>query len=261
MTPTRPFRLAALAAAALLAACSSDSAVAPQLAPADLGAALGKMSLPSLAPAATSAGPAPVVTPLSAPDPSGCSFDAKSGGYTCPDIVTGGMTITRGFTLFDAAGNTQPKYDRTTTAAIRTELTAIGTITSGTTTLNVDQRQTMTLSGLLTGVHTLNGTSVSKLNGSVSNGLPVAQAMSSTQTLTVADVVLPSDAPGASPYPASGVLTMVGATTVGVLPAVTSRLVLTFNGTRSVPVSITVAGVTRQCTLDLAGQNGLVCGA
>jgi hypothetical protein len=260
MMPTRPFRLAALAAAVLFAACSSDGVVAPQQAPADLSAALGEMSLPSLAPAATGVGPAPVVTPLSAPDPTGCSFDATSGGYTCADVVASGMTITRGFTLLDAAGNAQPKYDRTTTAAIRTVLTAIGTITSGTTTLNVDQRQTMTLSGLLTGVHTLNGTSISKLNGTFTGGSPAAQAMSSTQTLTVADVVLPSNAAGASPYPASGVLTMLGETTIGVLPAVSSRFELTFNGTRSVPVSITVAGIPRQCTLDLAGVNGLVCG-
>jgi hypothetical protein len=169
--------------------------------------------------------------------------------------------ITRGFTLLDAAGNTQQSYDRTTTAAIRTVLTAIGTITSGTTTLNVDQRQTMTLSGLLTGVHTLNGTSVSKLNGTVTGGgIPTATAISSTQTLTATEVVLPSNAPGASPYPASGVLRMVGDTKVGVVPAVPSEFVLTFNGTRSVPVSITVAGITRQCTLDLAGQNGLTCG-
>jgi hypothetical protein len=260
MTPTRPFRVAAIAAAALLAACSSDSGVAPQPAPADLRAALGEMSLPSLAPAAISVGAAPVVTPLAAPDPAGCSYNAATGGYTCGNIVTGGMTITRGFTLFDAVGNTQQSYDRSTTAAIRTVLTAVGTITSGATTLNVDQQQTMTLSGLLTGIHKLNGTSVSKLNGTVAGGSPTPQAMSSTQTLTVAEVVLPSNAAGGNPYPASGTLTMVGGTKVGVVPSVPSELVLTFNGTRSVPVSITVAGITRQCTLDLAGQNGLVCG-
>jgi hypothetical protein len=259
MTPTHPVRLAALVATALLVACSSDTIIVPPEVPADLKAALGEMSLPSLASAATSVGAAPVVTPLSAPDPAGCSYDATSGGYTCANIVTGGMTITRGFTLFDAAGHTQQSYDRTTTAAIRTVLTAIGTISSGATTLNVDQQQTMTLSGLLTGVHTLNGVSVSTLSGTFTGGLPTAQAMSSKQTLTVTDVVLPSNTAGANPYPERGVLRMAGETKVGVVPSVPSELVLTFNGQRLVPVSITVAGITRNCTLDLAGQNGLVC--
>jgi hypothetical protein len=202
---------------------------------------------------------APAVAPLSAPNPTGCSYDAASGGYTCPSATVGNVTVTRGFTLFDAAGNTQQSYDRATTAAIRTVTSAAGTFTSGATTFTVDQHQTMTLSGLLTGVHTMNGSSAATLSGT-GPGLPLGQTVSSTQTLTVADVVLPGGAAGASPYPASGTMTMVGQTAAGVLPAIGSRFQVTFNGTRSVPVSITVAGVTRQCTLDLAGQNGLVCG-
>jgi hypothetical protein len=228
--------------------------------PADLTAALNEMSLPSLGAAANSIGGAPVIAPLSAPAPSSCTYGGSATGYVCPDITVGGMTISRSFTLLDLAGASMPSYDKATTDGVRSVLSAVGTITSGGTTLNVNQQQQMTLSGLLSGVHKLNGFANTTVKQFLGSGASAVETMSSMQNLTVTNVVLPSSAPGASPYPASGTLAMDGATTLGIIPTVASRLVLTFNGTRSVPVSITVGGVTRQCTLDLAGQNGLVCG-
>jgi hypothetical protein len=259
MTTSHSFRFATFAAAALLAACFSDPIAPTQPVPAGVSAVLEETSLPSSALLASSAAGVPVMTSLSAPLPSNCSYDAASGGYTCASISFGGMTFTRGFTLFDAVGNTQRDYDRNTTAAIRAVMTAVGTITSAASTFNVDERQTSTVSGLLTGIHTVNSISVSTVKGTIAIDPTSTTSVSTAQTFTMTDVVLPSGAAGASPYPASGVITMVGQTTFGTLPATESRFQITFNGTSSVPVTITVGGVTRQCTLDLSGRLGMVC--
>jgi hypothetical protein len=252
LLPTRP-RVATLAAAILLAACSSDNGVEPQPAPVSLDAALSEMTLPALSNAAASTGIAPVAVLTSA---SGCNYQAASGSFTCPTVNVAGLTLTRTFVLLDGAGNPQSSYDRTSTAAIRTTSSAVGTMTESGTTMHIDQQETMTLSGLLSGVHTLNGTSTMAMTGNDIGG----RAENLTMSMTVTDVVLPNSATGSNAYPLSGTMTLVANDAVATLPATAFRFQITFNGTNTVPVTLSMDGLpSEHCTLDLSGHAAMSC--
>ena len=160
-----------------------------------------------------------------------------------------GITASRSFTLLDVNGIPQTAFDPTSTAAVRMKTTFGGTVTSGVTTVVVDQKQDVTLSGLLTGVHTLNGTSLTHMTGTLGTGstpMPIDMTMSAAIT----NLVLPQSSTG-NQWPQSGTIAAT-ITDAGFGTAFTTMATIAFNGTSTVTVTTTVGGLTTTSTIDLA---------
>lgn len=239
----RAFRaLAFVTVAAFVSACSDSTAPARQ--PADLGAVLSQMSVPPVAAALVPAMPA---TPsASAPTPSSCTYEAGTQRFNCPVVTATGVTFTRWFTLLDAAGRAQSQFDAATTDAVHMNSSLMGNFTANGGTVGVAGNEDLTLSGLLSGVHTLAGTSLINVTGrDAGSGAPFILSVSTT----VNDLVLP-DSP-ADRWPKSGSVT-IDATHALAGTTTTSHLSATFNGTSKANVSLTSGGITVSCIVDLA---------
>ena len=248
MSSASKLRVVALAAVFAFTGACSEPTGPSDVQPADLSEVLAELQPSSLAPAVGAILPIPVPS-LSAVVPSSCSYDAASQSFMCPNVTVSGVTASRSFTLLDASGTPQTAFDRTSTAAVRMKSTFAGTITSGATSMVVDQRQDLTLSGLLTGVHTLNGTSLLHLTGSFATG-GTSSPTDMTMSTTITDLVLPRSSTG-SQWPQSG--TIAGTVTDTELgTSFTTTIAMTFNGTSVVTVTTTAGGFTSTSTIDLA---------
>ena len=248
--PRPNLRLVAIALAAVVGACTSDSSVGPSQ-PVTLDKVFSEMSLSSVAPATSTAAAtvAPVPVPaLSAVVPSSCSYDGTSK-FVCAPVTASGVTVTRAFTLLDASNTPQSQFDPATTAAVRTFTTVAGTFTAGPRSVTINSQETMTLSGLLTGVHTLDGASVAHLSSPASGTTP---AFNTDVTTTIDHLVLPTDS---NKYPA-GTITMDATSALNSgTPQPTLGLRMVFDGTSTAKMTITVGGFASQtCTIDLASQ-------
>ena len=181
--------------AAFAAACNDSTA--PDRQPADLGEVLTEMTVPSIA--ATLVPGLPATPSTSAPTPSSCSYDAATQSFTCPTVTATGVSFTRSFTLLTLAGTPQSQFDAATTDAVRTNSTMAGTFTTSGSTFTVAGQEELTLSGLLSGVHTLAGTSLLNVTGTeAASGAPYTLSI----TTHVNDLVLP--ATRADKWPKSG---------------------------------------------------------
>jgi hypothetical protein len=243
----KPTRLLGIAAAALLAACNSDSGLAPATnTTVHLGTAFNEMTVPGISTATALAGA--ISLPYMNGVPLGCSYAVSSQNYVCPAVVSGGLTMTASYWLFDAAGQAMPLFNAGTIASVRVKNTLTGTITSGVVT--VEGQQDQTLSGLQSAAHTLNGTGTLSVISAGSATVP--GPYSKRSTTTISNLVLPASG-AAHAYPTSGTVTIDGVSSYFGSPTVTTKVVMTFNGTSKVTVSITPAGRTSSiCTLDLA---------
>jgi hypothetical protein len=86
--------------------------------------------------------------------------------------------------------------------------------------------------------------------------------LNATTTQTMRDVVYPAATTGAPSYPTSGTVTIDGTSSFGTAaPAVTTHLVMTFNGTSTVTLTMSTGGSTERCTINLATQAPPVCTA
>jgi hypothetical protein len=240
---TRAFRLTTFALAAFAAACSSDSSVAPTK-PADLSQVLSEASLPALASIGSSvAGMA--IPSASAPAPASCSYEPGTKSFVCPNVTVSGLTFTRKFILLDASSTELAQWDASKVAAVHVITTAAGTVTTTGHSLAIDQAQDLTVSGLLSGVHTLDGTSTTQLTDTRA-GIPVP--IKSTITMSFAHLVLPTEANG---WPASGTVSLDVTNSV---VTGTMHMQLTFNGTSKVAVTIGSGTSAVSCTMDLSQQ-------
>lgn len=231
--------------AALTAACNDSTG--PDRQPADLGEVLTEMTVPPVA--ATLVPGMPATPSASAITPSSCSYDAGSQRFNCPNVTATGVTFYRWFTLLDAAGTPQSQFDAATTDAVHLNSSLAGNFTANGSKVVVAGNEDLTLRGLLSGVHTLAGTSLLNVNGTdAATGNPFILSVSST----IDDLVLP-DTP-ADRWPKSGSV-IVHATHAMAGTTTTSQLSATFNGTSKVAVSLTSGGITVSCTVDLASQN------
>lgn len=236
MSPLRISRVAVVAALGALAACGADSSVAPQAS--DLNAVLAQLS-PSAVPGASSTLAMNGIPSVAALVPSSCAYSSGSQSFTCATVTTSGFTFNRSFTLLDASGAPQSAYDKSTTAAVRVNSIVNGSASS----VSVADTSAMTVSGLLTGTHTLDGTDHAHVTAALSTG-----TMATNVTTTIAGLVLPSQQ-GA--WPAAGTITTT--TALASSPTASATTVkLSFSGTSKVAVTITTAISTRSCTLDLA---------
>jgi hypothetical protein len=199
--------------------------------------------------------------------PSSCQYSTSTQGFTCATVTSSGLTISATYFLLDAAGHFQSQPDAATTAAIRTVTDVSGTTkldqTSASGSMTLTEHQDMTLSGLLTGAHLLNGTSA--MHSDLTLTAPAAMHAVVDQKSTTANVALPKTGTS-SVWPTSGTITNDGSTTttIGSQPVVgTTHSVLTFNGSSTVTIATTITSglvnISSTCTFDLAGASAPVC--
>ena len=246
---------------AIATACGSDSSVAPNTqndpnnpnAPqATLEQALTELTLPVLAAAGGSA-TVPIGLVLST---GRCAYTAASQSFVCPPATASGLTINQSFTLLTASGAKQSAFNHATTASVKTNTTLAGTIVEDGATLTIDAQQELTLSGLLTGPHTLNGTSAAHLSGAFFDDAPIDIRI----TGSITSLVLPANTTvGAQVWPTAGTIVVASSGTFADLPPFTSRLTMTFNGTSKVTLVITEDGVSRTCQYDLTKAGTPAC--
>ena len=243
-------RLAPLAAILALAGACSDSTGPSTDQPADLSQVLAELQPSLLASSVSMVSPVPAPS-FSAPVPSSCSYDGAAKSFVCPTVTVSGVTASRSFTLFDASGAPQAAFDRTTTAAVQMKAAFAGTVTTGATTLVLDQQQDMTLSGLLAGVHTLNGTSLLHMTGSQGTGAG-AILINTTVSTKITNLVLPRSSSG-SPWPQSGTM----AATITDAKFGTMTIAIAFNGTSTATMTVTADGFTTTSTIDLSSPGAI----
>lgn len=179
----------------------------------------------------------------------GCAWDAAARAFVCAPSTAGGLTVTHAYTPLDAQGVPQRVPDRATTAAARVVTTTDFTSTSPSSgafpgaTSTMTTRQDATVRGLLAPPRTLDATLVLETRFAPAGG----QAVRVRLTQTTTGLVLPD---GAARWPSAGTVTAdVADPDTG---RGTARMVMTFNGTSTADVLLTVGGVARRCTLDLA---------
>ncbi len=241
-------RLGSFAACAIVFAsgCASDSAVGPKNQSAELNALLGEMSLSSIVPPDISVrGTSPLLN--GAVVPSDCTFDG-SASFVCKPVVSNGYTINTSYTLLTSDNRPQSAFDAATTAAVRTATTIVGSTTFNGETSHIDAQQSMTLSGLLTGNHVLDGTQVMHMTSTL-----LGKTFTATGTTTVAGLVL-APAGSATKYPRAGTITMAFTEDAGSSLGTSGfTTVMVFNGTSKVAVTYSASGMpTEHCTYDLA---------
>jgi hypothetical protein len=243
-------RSLSIAAIALVSACGSDAGTGPTpSAPVDLTTAFNEMSVPGISALASLAGG--VATPSASGVPSGCSYVVTSQNFVCPAIITSGVTITSNYALLDAAGQPMSHFDASSVSALRVRNTVAGTITASGDSYTIDGQQDQTLSGLQSATHTLNGTNTLNMSGTRSSA-PFPGPFTTHSTTTLSNVVLPAHASG-NPYPSSGSIALDQTTSLAGGSSLTSRVVLTFNGTSKVAVTLTIDGQALPvCTIDLS---------
>jgi hypothetical protein len=239
-----------------LAGCSSDSSTGVNASnPTTLDGALAQFSMPSLFSAAAS------LSGISAPAaldivPSGCTYAAASQNFVCVTVNVGGMAVSTTVTLYDASGAPQSAYNAATTAAMHVTTSATGTLpaTSVTGPLALNEHQDLTLSGLLTPTHVMNGTTAVQLSGSMVMA-GASTSVSENSTITMTNLALPATAGG---FPSSGSMTVDELSAIGGT-SVHTNIALTFNGTSKVGMVTTVSGHVQNCVIDLTSPGAFTC--
>ena len=239
-----------VAACAVLAACGDGTA--PKLSPVTVDTLLAELGETQAlgTPGLIFAGPTALgALPTSA---SACPYNSSNQRFVCAPLIMGGLTTNRYYQLLDAQGAPQGEFNRASTEAFRTVADVEGSIdidipTDGFTlasaiTLTVASHEDQTLSGLLSGTHTLNGSGNSTLTF-VGGGLPGGF----TSSWTTSDLVLRKRGIR-SKYPQSGSI----AVNTSFDGDVTSIVTMTFNGTSIMTMTIESGGITTTCTVNLA---------
>ena len=243
---------AVLAMAVFVSACGADSSTGPDAnQSATLDQTLTEFSNPAIAAANTAffdAGAAAPGLGLTR-----CPYAAASLSFVCTPFSANGVSINQSFTLLSGSGTPQAAFDASTTAAINAKTTMAGTLSGNGTTLNVDGTQDLTLSGLISGPHTLNGSSTTKLKGVIADAFVGTSTLDATLSTTITNLVIPAKtATSAQPWPASGTIVLESTGTVAGAAIPTIRISMAFSGTSTVNVSRTGPGGTQTCKMDLA---------
>ncbi len=254
-------RLAVLAVATGVAACSSDATAPGPDSAADV--AIGDVA-PYVGPAFES--PSASVGPETRAQE--CPFNAERQRFVCGPVVRNGLTHVHAFAFFDAAGAIQRRYDALTTETIAREGIVEGTLSRENATIKINHRVQTRISGLAGANATFIINSVGR--DASSTEIALADGRSSTAILafdTTANVVMPvhprESARPAAAWPLSG--TRIFNVTVRHertgRPTFTThrREEITYNGTNLVPVKLSVNGATRSCIRDLSAPRSRDC--
>lgn len=250
-------RRAAPAAALYVAACG-DGGTNPDARPATLDGVLGVVtSLDVVARTATAGIASGFIAPSSPGiggiSPSHCPYDAASGRFVCATVSASGVTVTRSFTLYDAAGAPQSAFGDQT-AKVRVDQTATGTITStvppaGTTA--IADTGYKVVSNFRAGRPTVDGED--RVHMTQTHAGPDGRPLTATITVrqTIAGLVAP--AAGAR-FPSAGTITQ-DMTMAGAYGTTTAHAVITFDGSSVMHMTVTVGGMTTTCNVDLAATS------
>ena len=247
-------RISAVVLLVVAGACGSDAAVGPSTPNtpntpstphATLDQALGELTLPVLGAAGGSiAGLFPGGSQLRA----SCAFSPAAESFVCPTAKASGLMINQSFTLLTASGTTQSAFGATT-ESVRSNTVVAGSVAEDGATLSVDAEEQLTLSGLVTGTHSISGTGTAHLVGTLFEGSDLEIFMSSSITKLV---ITASYAAGGQRWPVSGTIVVETSASLTGFPTSITRLTLMFNGTSKVNVTVTEDGFTRTCQRDLA---------
>ena len=241
--------LSALIIAAAVVACGGDSSTGPNsYPPATLNSALAELSIPAIA----AGGPSFVdVDATPSLDPTKCPYSATVQSFVCTPIAESGLTINQSFTLLSGSGAKQSAFDAATTDAVRANTTVAGTLVEQGTSLDVSGQQEITLSGLVSGPHVLNGSSSVTAAGTVVDGTTTYPVNISVST-TIANLVLPANAAGSSQvWPTSGTVTVDVNGSIGPVSVSQARTKIEFTGTSTVNVTVSGGGLSKSCKVDL----------
>lgn len=197
---------------------------------------------------------------------SSCSVSSSTGQITCGPTTHDGLTVSRVSSYTTAAGVAQSAID-TTTNTVTSAITVAGTVTRArrdtngtsvdTSTSTVNEKSNQTVTGLAAGSvsRTVNGTSsgTEATTGKTSAGAFTANRVAGD---TVTGVVVPAQTPALPhPYPTAGTIVRSMSATVsvngGAAATSTRREVITYDGSATAKVVITVDGTTQNCTLPL----------
>lgn len=191
-----------------------------------------------------------------------CSYDATARSYTCT-WTRDGLTITRVFTFYDAAGHTMASYDAQLTASANIRTTVQGDVTRDKWSASVERERNLTVTGLQGDEQkrTWNGTGTFTVGRSVHRDNGPSRTYDITGTLTVTDVVVPhSNNPGKDPWPLSGTvkreMTVNTTNRNGEAVTFTRSITITFNGTQFADATVVGPAGTKTFTIDLSLRKG-----
>ncbi len=238
-----------------MAACAKDSATAPRSLSLQLSAGDTASLMIGEAGDATAADVSLISTASAQVPGTGCTLNAVTGRFDCPPYVNEhGLTVTRSLAFFDANGVQMNHFD-STTASMNVQATDVGVATRDNGADTVSRTRNLTATGLLghNTTRTWNGTA-SGTGGGYGSDSVASRTFDVSNNTTFSGIVvqLPRSA---NPYPISGsvnrVVTGSGVITRGDSTrtvAISRDVIITFNGTEFVPM--TVGSVSY--TLDLA---------
>ena len=185
----------------------------------------------------------------------GCTLNASTGRFDCPPVTNNGLTLTRSFAFYNAAGVLMPRFNDTTTASVNVTTTETGVRPTASGADTISGGRNLTVSGLAghNTTRTWNGTGNRAVGGYYTDSA-ASRTYDNTEATMFTNIVV--TLPRASnPYPTSGSIARqvnsVGTVTKGTKSRTltTSRTItVTFNGTEFVPMTV---GSTSY-TLDLA---------
>jgi hypothetical protein len=201
---------------------------------------------------------------VNAPPPGGaaawispsCVFDGGTGRFNCPPLMRGKQTYTISYALFDINGTTQSAYDKATTASINFIVADTGQTsfsannnTFSDTTYRLHNRTVSTLLGDT--VHTWYGSGTGSIHSTRTGQISKVYTFTSVDTASAVRFRQPRNI---NPYPLGG--TFVKNYTVirsreasdTTTHTTTRQVVVTFNGTVDVPM--TINGVAYTLNLD-----------
>lgn len=240
-------QLSVLALAVVAGACGSDSTGPTNYPPATLDQALAELSIPALSAAGSSFTEIDAAPSL---DPTKCPYSAAVQSFVCTPISESGVTLNQSFTLLNASGGKMGAFDPATTESVRATSTIGGTLVEQGTSLTIDGEQQITLSGLVSGPHVLNGTSTISLAGTVADGTG-SYPVNITVSTTIANLVMPPNAT-AQAWPSSGKITVDVNGSIGPVTVSQARTTITFTGTSTVDVTVSGGGLSKSCKVNLA---------
>jgi hypothetical protein len=193
---------------------------------------------------------------LPSPNTTSCSYQIATQEFDCTPVTVSGITVARTYQLLDASGHPLSIADPTSLASIRAVTNVTGTFVPASPgaiqSITVNRHEDMTLGGLRTASHVLNGT----MTQTLSFGSTTTTPFTSSETSTTSNLVLPSPT-AAQKWPVGGTITTDRTLSSGAV--ITSHEVLTFNGTSVIAFAHTSGGVTVNCTFNMATTAAPVC--
>jgi hypothetical protein len=185
---------------------------------------------------------------------SNCAFAAGTG-VVCTDTTRDGLIAKKTVKYLTAAGVLQSAFDTATTASISVTSSVAGTSTHHQSTSTVNESSTQSVTGLLTALRTVNGSSTGTEATTGTSKEGAFTANRTTSDVTKGLVIPKATTANPRPYPTAGSISRSMSATVtitGQSPTTTTRTeTITYDGSATAKVVIVKDGVTQNCTLPL----------